>query len=168
MERPSVGIRLLLSLAGDRVSLWAGNGLTATAQQSVTRPPKCPLSGKTDSKHQAREHRTRVLTAPQHATDLYEFFHSLTLSHSLPLSFTLSHSPSLSLSPSLSPSLSIPHSRHKEGDPPHATRKSTHQSGSLREPSLHCTLRESSISHPPSSAEAVIVASFHRTRSSTC
>ena len=33
---------------------------------------------------------------------------------------------------------------------------------------LHCTLRESSIAHPSTSAETVIVASSHRSRSSTC
>ena len=49
----------------------------------------------------------------------------------------LSLSLCLFVSSSLTLSLSIPHSRHREGDPPHATRKDTHQSGSLREPSLH-------------------------------
>ena len=57
-------------------------------------------------------------------------------------------------------SLSIPHSELREGDPPHCTRRKTHQSGPLRK--LLRTLRESSLSHPSTSAEAAIVASSRR------
>ena len=55
--------------------------------------------------------------------------------------------------------------RTGRGDPPHATREKKHQSGSLRK--LHCTLRESSLSHPFTSAEAVTVTSSHRGPSSS-